>query len=110
MEKNKQDSGEFDTEGDIFQEKGTRNTPGHQSDNDFDTGLVMRDSFGREVRQSTKVKENIVNFIFQIGRRDSLESSWLPGDSSPLVASANTSPFSTMSKIQLSALSSASSR
>ena len=90
MENKKQDSGEFDTEGEIFQEKGAG---GHLSEADFDTGLVMRDAYGREVKQT-----------------DSLESSWLPCDFSPLAGSANTSPFSTMSKIQLTALSSASSR
>ena len=50
-------------------------------------------------------------FVFvKIGRRDSLESTWLPGESSPLAASANTSPFSSMSRIHLSTLSSASSK
>ena len=114
MENKKQDSGEFDTEGEIFQEKGSCNTSGPQRDNDFDTGLVMRDAYGREVRQSSKYKKivlfKISSTVLQIGRRDSLESACLPGDSSSIAASANTSPFSTMSKIQLSALSSASSR
>ena len=55
-ENKKQDSGEFDTEGEIFQDKGSCNTARHQSDNDFDTGLVMRDTYGREVRQSSKYK------------------------------------------------------
>ena len=50
MENNKQDSGEFDTEGEIFREKGSSNTAGgHLSDNDFATLLVMRDAYGREV-------------------------------------------------------------
>ena len=62
MENNKQDSGEFDTEGDIFQEKRS-STATHQSDNDFDTGLVMRDAYGREVRQLSKYK-NIDNLYF----------------------------------------------
>ena len=61
MENKKQDSGEFDTEGVIFQDKGSCNTDSHQSDNDFDTGLVMRDAYGREVRQSSKYK-NFANF------------------------------------------------
>ena len=64
MENNKQDSGEFDTEGDIFQEKRS-STATHQSDNDFDTGLVMRDAYGREVRQSIKISscDNIIKCI-----------------------------------------------
>jgi hypothetical protein len=56
MQNNKQDSGEFDTEGDIFQEKGSSIAAGYQSDTDLYTGLVMRDAYGREVRQSTKTK------------------------------------------------------
>ena len=61
MQTKKQDSGEFDTEGEIFQEKGFSRPGGHQSDTDFDTGLVMRDTYGREVRQSSKYK-NFANF------------------------------------------------
>ena len=56
MENNKPDSGEFDTEGEIFQEKGSSRSGGYHSDADLNTGLVMRDAFGREVRQSTKTK------------------------------------------------------
>ena len=63
MENKKQDSREFDTEGEIFQDKGSCNTARHQSDNDFDTGLVMRDAYGREVRQLSKYK-NIDNLYF----------------------------------------------
>jgi hypothetical protein len=50
MGNNKQDSEAFDTEGDVFQEKGSSIAASHQSDNDFDTGLVMRDAYGRKVR------------------------------------------------------------
>ena len=61
MENKKQDSGEFDTEGEIFKDKGSSRSGGYQSDTDFDTGLVMRDAYGREVRQSNKY-ENVINF------------------------------------------------
>jgi hypothetical protein len=66
MENNKQDSGEFDTEGEIFQEKGSCNTSGPQRDNDFDTGLVMRDAYGREVRKSSKYKKDDLSQYHQL--------------------------------------------
>ena len=75
---------------------------------DFDEDIVMRDAYGRQV--TILACECQVYFLVKIGRRDSLESTWLPGESSPLAASAINSPFSSMSRIQLSTLSSASSR
>jgi len=91
-----QDAEEFNIEGAIFQEKNSSNKKEKKASNavinDFDEEIVMRDAYGR-----------------QIGRRDSLESTWLPGESSPLAASVINSPFSSMSRIQLSTLSSASS-
>jgi len=89
-ERKKQDSGEFDTEGEIFKEKESllkdiAGLAGGLGEMRLEE-TVMRDAYGR-----------------QVVRRDS-------GDSSPIINSQSSSPFATMSSVQFSGLSSASSR
>lgn len=99
-DRRKGDTEEFDTEGEIFREKESllkdiAGLTGQLGQVDLEEGgAVLRDAFGR-----------------QVGRRDSVESSsaGLPGDSSPLTSSTG-SPFTTLSSVQYSGLSSASSR
>lgn len=83
------DSGEFETEGDIFQQiAGLSSSLECSSLED----PVQRDVFGREV-----------------GRRDSLDSTGA-GHTDTSAVSATSSPFSTMTRMQISPISTASSR
>lgn len=94
----KEDIDEFDTEAEIFKDRDNAHATqavlqdiAKLSDN-FES-VALRDAYGRELR-----------------RRDSLDSTFMPEDSSiSLGNSLNSSPLSTMSKIHLSNTSSASS-
>jgi len=94
----KHESAEFDTETEIFKERDIETqTKSVLSDiaklsNNLES-VALRDAYGRELR-----------------RRDSVDSSYVPEDSSSSLGNSyNSSPLSTMSKIQLSNVSSASS-
>ena len=120
---------EFDTEAEIFRERDVETeTQSVLQDiaklsSKFES-VALRDAYGREVSSQQRVdtyvqsasvakrSESNVVCYFQLRRRESIDSCFIHEDtgSASLGNSLNCSPLSTMSKIQLSNGSSASSR